>query len=1526
MNASTGFPPHAVAIVGLAGRFPGARDLDEFWQTIREGVEVLETFSDADLAAAAVPASLREHPQYVRRGTALAGADNFDAAFFGFSPRDAQILDPQHRIFLECAWEAMEHAGYVPDATEAVVGVYAGCGMNTYLITQIERDPALVASVGGYQLMLGNDKDFLCTRVSYKLNLRGPSVSVQTACSTSLVAVQMACRALDRGECDMALAGGVSVPFPQRSGYLYQEGMILSPDGSCRPFDAEAHGTRPGAGCGIVVLKRLADALADGDTIHAIIRGAAINNDGASKAGYTAPSIDGQVEVVAMAQALAGVDSRSIGYVEAHGTGTALGDPIEIAALSRVFRASTADVGFCRLGSLKANLGHLDAAAGVAGLIKVVLALGHREMPPLANFTQANPQLDLVHGPFVAEPASRPWVDGPTPRRAAVSSFGIGGTNAHVVVEEAPAAAPAPPARTPQLFVLSARTEAGLERVSVELARHLLQHREQSLPDVAWTLQAGRKGFTYRRVLVVRDAEEAVRALAQPMRAPVASGKHAGGERSVAFLFSGQGSQYPGMGAGLYREEPVFREAVDRCADLLRPHLGLDLREMLYAGTPGSQIEDTGIAQPALFVTEYALARLWQQWGIRPVAMLGHSLGEYVAAHLAGVLSLEDALAVVAARGRLMRALPPGRMAGVALGAGELQRWLDGGEVEIAALNAGELCTVSGPGPAVDELLARLAANGIDARRLHTSHAFHSRMMEPVLEDFREVMSRVTLLPPHRRYVSNLTGTWITAEQATSPDYYVRHLREPVQFAAGMRVLAADRSLCLIEVGPGNALTTLARMNLDGEVAQRVLGSLDTRGEREEIDCLLESAGRVWLAGAALDWEGLHADGAPRRVPLPTYPFERVRYFVGAPDATGAENPGASQPVPVEQAGELQRVRSVGEWFYSPSWLRSEQRFIAPPTGTWLVVGPSSALADSLCGGFACRGMRPVRVMPASAFRQLGPDTFGARLDESDDLASVVAALGASGTITGAYLLPQCDSAAVVEAGLAASSYHAVVALACGLRSIAELPLRLIVVTTGAQSVLAEPVSNPALAACLGPSLVLPNELPGLSMRWVDLACPASGEPEPDPTVLLAEAAAADLETEIAYRGGRRWVRRFERHDLRAVELSIKPHAVVWITGGLGGIGLALALDFARQCKARLLLTGRRGLPPRSQWDATVASGGVDGSRDAEIIGAIRAIEAAGGEVLVAAADAADLRSMGAALDAARRQWGALDGVIHAAGISGSGHLATLKSAEEVERVMAPKVDGLEVLRELLGQQQLDFMVLMGSINAVVGAPGVADYAAANAVFDAFVDAQCCPQAWRRVVVLDWGPWREVGMAAKLQLPESQRAAWQAQLQSAIATEEGVEAFRRALASNARRLVVLPFDLVAGLDRKREQAHSQPSPAAASSGLGSGIGVPAPAQPTVLFESEVEGRLVQIWIELLGVDRVGVDDDFFALGGHSLLATRVLSRIGEGFGVRLTLRDMFDAPTIALLAQRIRAARDVDGDAGPTEDREELEF
>ncbi|HEX6198760.1 MAG TPA: type I polyketide synthase, partial [Thermoanaerobaculia bacterium] len=690
-----------IAVVGMAGRFPGAEDLEAFWRLLEEGRTGIRPLSDDDLRRSGVPEGQWSAPGYVRAKGVLEGADAFDAAFFDVSPREAQITDPQHRAFLEAAWVALEHAGYDPRRTGGRVGVFAGAGMNSYLFNLLAH-PDLIEAVGAYQAAIANKHDSLPTRVSYKLGLEGPSVNVQTACSTSLVAVHVACRSLLDGECEMALAGGVSISGTPTAGYLYRPGGIASPDGRCRAFDADARGIVPGEGVGVVVLKRLERALADGDTVHAVIRGTAINNDGADKMGFTAPSPAGQAGAIAAARRAAGVAPASISYVEAHGTGTELGDPIEIAALAQAFRADDGSLpppGSCAIGSVKTNIGHLDAAAGVAGLIKTVLALERRRLPPSLHFRRPNPQIGLERTPFRVQAEAADWPADGGPRRAGVSSFGIGGTNAHAVLEEAPPQPPSGPSRDWQLLVVSAKSETALEEATRRLAGHLREHPEQPLADVAWTLQAGRRPWGLRRAVVCRDPEEGAALLegAVPRRLLAGSPGNAPAPATV-FLFPGQGAQHPGMAAAVYRQEAVFREHLDRAAELLAPELGLDLRSVLFpqgevGGEPDpeaeARLQETGLAQPALFAVEHALARLWQSWGLAPEAMLGHSVGELVAACLAGVLSFPDALAAIAARGRLMGAMPPGAMLAVALPEGEVLPLLGevGGGLGVAAVN-----------------------------------------------------------------------------------------------------------------------------------------------------------------------------------------------------------------------------------------------------------------------------------------------------------------------------------------------------------------------------------------------------------------------------------------------------------------------------------------------------------------------------------------------------------------------------------------------------------------------------------------------------------------------------------------------------------------------------------------------------------------------------------------------------------------------------------------------------------------------
>ncbi|WP_426424820.1 amino acid adenylation domain-containing protein [Bradyrhizobium genosp. A] len=816
------------------------------------------------------------------------GVEMFDAEFFGIYPREAEMMDPQQRLFLECCWQALEDAGYVPDTYPGQIAVYAGSSVWSYFLTRLCTIPGFIEKfTSGYQVsnyveMMGNSLDFLSTRVSYKLNLRGPSFTMLSACSTSLLAVTQACQSLLTYQTDMALAGGVSITFPQKRGYFYQEGGMASPDGHCRAFDADAQGTVFGSGLGVVLLKRLDDALRDGDQIHAVIRGFGVNNDGSSKIGYTAPSIEGQASVIAMAHEAAGIAPDTIGYIEAHGTATPLGDPIELAGLTQAFRAHTDRKQFCTIGTAKTNVGHLDVAAGVTGLINATNIVRDGVFPPTLHFKKPNPKFDFAGSPFRVNVKKSEWrAEGP--RRAGVSSFGVGGTNAHVIIEQAPSTRPSESPRPNHLLLLSARSPAALEQASKNLIAHLQSHPNLNLADVAWTLQAGRKSFDYRRTIVAGSVTEAVDLLSQN-KSPQARAKPSTGP-DIYFLFPGQGSQHPNMAREIYETERVFRDAVDRCAAILQPHLGVDIRTLLYpAADAGDEakrdVTETVNAQPAIFTIEYALAQLWMSWGIRPKALAGHSVGEFVAACLAGVISLEDALGLVALRGRMMQKIPAGGMLSVRLSEAEIHARLRE-PLSLAAINSPSLCVVAGALEPLAEFEKELNEAGIACRRLVTSHAFHSSMMDPLIEPLASGFSKVKLNSPGIPYVSGVTGTWILADEARNPDYWAKHAREPVRFSAVIQELRKNPVAVLLEVGPGNVLATLSRQHAGFSSDQIIVSSLSDGFSGEgDSKALMSALGALWFAGAQPDWPSLYKAERRQRVSLPTYPFERKRFWL----------------------------------------------------------------------------------------------------------------------------------------------------------------------------------------------------------------------------------------------------------------------------------------------------------------------------------------------------------------------------------------------------------------------------------------------------------------------------------------------------------------------------------------------------------------------------------------------------------------------------------------------------------------------
>jgi phthiocerol/phenolphthiocerol synthesis type-I polyketide synthase E len=927
VTSNNELPPNAIAVVGMAGRFPGADSLSAFWDNLRRGEESIVTLSEEDLLAAGIGENVLANHAYVRRAALLDGIDEFDADFFGFTPQAARMTDPQHRLFLQSSWHALEDAGCDPAGIEGSVGVYATSTTSGYLLHNLmsNSDPNVIIGQGVtfemVNLSLQNDKDYLATKVAHQFNLRGPAMSVQTACSSALVAVHLACQSILNGECDMALAGGASLRIPHRVGYCHEPGSMVSATGHCRPFDVRSDGTIFGSGVGVVVLKSLSDAVDAGDRIHAVIRGSALNNDGATKMTYAAPNAAGQADVIAEAHAVAEVDAATVSYVETHGTGTPLGDPVEIEGLRQAFSVSGADrPGPCYVGSVKSNIGHLESASGIASLIKTILCLKHRAIPATLHYTSPNPELHLDQGPFEVRSEYGPWeADGV--RRAGVSSFGVGGTNAHAVLEEWPdvPAVTTPPAG-PQVLLLSARTAEALQRARTDLAAELSGPDEAALPDLvdaAYTL-ARRRKENIRMAAVVGDRHDAATVLATPEHENLFIGESkqtadstgdADDSGRVVLLFPGQGAQHIGMAHGLYESEPVFAEHFDECAAGFGAELDIDLRAEIFDGT-ARNLERTDRTQPALFAVQYALAKLIETYGIRPAAMAGHSIGEYAAATIAGVFDLETAIKVVSMRARLMHAAPRGVMVAVPQSPEAIAEYLTG-DVDLATVNDPGSCVVAGSEENIRAFSERLGQAGITARRVRTSHAFHSRLMDSVIPEFTGFLSRLALHEPQIPLLSNLTGTWLAAGEATNPATWARQVRATVRFAGELDVLLADPQRVLVEVGPGGTLTGSAMRHPRWSETQRAVRLMrhhaQNRGDR---DTLLLALGQLWSAGVDVDWTPLQGDHRPHLVSLPGYPFERQRHWVehnaaatyGGAAATNGEAPPPSGADPTQAA------------------------------------------------------------------------------------------------------------------------------------------------------------------------------------------------------------------------------------------------------------------------------------------------------------------------------------------------------------------------------------------------------------------------------------------------------------------------------------------------------------------------------------------------------------------------------------------------------------------------------------------------
>lgn len=1440
-------------------------------------------------------------------------------------------MDPQQRLFHECAWEALEVAGYDAQRYKGLIGVFAGSNLSTYLLN-LARDPEIVMTIREITI-LENDKDALATNVAYRLNLRGPSVAVQTFCSTALVAVHLACRSLLGGECDMALAGGVSVRVPVRAGYLYQEDGLSSPDGHCRSFDANANGSVYGDGVSVVVLKRLADALEDGDTIHAVIKGSAINNDGNLKVGYTAPGIVGQSEVIVSAIECAGIDPTSISYVEAHGTGTRLGDPIEVAALTRAFRTFTEQTQFCAIGSYKPNFGHLDRASGTTGLIKTVMMLKHELIPPLLHFNQPNPEIDFDSSPFYVPTALRPWPRSDVPRRAAVNAQGTGGTNAHVIVEEAPPLPPTTPSRPYQVLMLSARTPSALAAATDNLYQFLCAQPDVDLADVAYTLQVGRRIFDQRRMFVCQDREEACRLLRGDEPQRLFTFGQQPSHRQLVFLFSGIDTPYVGVGLELYQQEAIFRAMVDRCARLLQGRLNLDIRAVLYPDLPEQSyraredrtpnevlvldpqalITRPDIAQAISFVLDYALAHLLLEWGLVPQAMLGYGSGEYVAACLSGVLALEDALNLMMTRAESLQEQAALQVLSVGLSETAVQAYLSV-ELQLITMTSENSCLIAGPAAALAQTRERLQAAGIACTAL--THPLTGRLAESTA--LSELLQSITLRPPQIPYLSNVTGTWITPEQATDPEYWLQQASQPIRLAEAAQLMLEREEFVLLAIGPSQHLTALMMQHplCNEDRLSLFFSTLCEEHETQgDLRLLLTTLGKLWLLNIPIDWNGFYANEQRRRIVLPTYPFERQHYWL---------EPQKQRKLPVQ--GQPERRHDMSEWFATASWRRANpcefgqvrESLVTPQV--WLIFHDRCGIGAALANWLRAHDQQVIGVSPGTSYARSDAQHFSLRPDQSADYAALFADLADRQqlpdqivhlwTVTPADELGQATDELD---SILAHGFYSLMALAQALGSYELKHCRINIISTGVQEVTGSEELCPAKATLLGPCQVIPQEYEQLSSRSIDIVLPGTNGAFDSAIERLAlELLIPDAPQILALRGPHRWVQSFEPVPIATpLHSPLREGGVYLITGGLGNMGLALAEHLASRVQAKLVLLGRTALPPRQQWDDILATPDSN-STLARRIARIKQLEAHT-ELLVLQADVTDLAQVQAAVAQTLAHFGAIHGVIHCAGLPGHG-LIQHKTAEQAAAVLAPKVQGTLHLAEALRGVNLDFLVLCSSASATLsGGLGQVDYCAANIFLDAY--ARTYHRAHGRTSAIGWGQWHEDAWQSGLHaFPSELRHHLITMRQTyGISCGEGAAALERVLSRALPHVYVTPQDLSSLLEQSQQlRMHAVLEQVRAT--------VQRRARPLLAEDyqaprSELERAICTLWERTLGLETVGINDDFFGLGGNSLLGASLIGELRRELRLdHLPASLLAMVPTVSAIAAYLSQTTAIQGD------------
>ena len=1287
-------PAQHIAVVGVACRFPGAESPEEFWHNLKNGIESVEFLTDDEISSLGLDESFTSSGSYVNAVSRLKDIESFDADFWGVSPAEAQMLDPQQRLMLELAQESFDDAGFDPARFDGHVGVFTGIGKSSYLLNNVSKAVDVDNSVQGLQVALATDKSYSATRISYVYDLDGPSLSFDTACSTSLVAVHNACRSILDGECDAALVGGAQVNVPHGTGYCYSEEGIFSRSGHCRSFDASAEGTIFGNGGALILLKRLEDAVSSNDQIYAVIRGSASVNDGAGKVGFIAPGFDGQRKTLELALKKSGIAPDTLGYLEAHGSGTALGDVIEVSAASAVYGQGHEKTQFCGIGSVKSNIGHLETAAGIAGLTKTLLALKNKKIPPTLNFTTPNTEIDFPETPFYVNTQLRDWpLLGDHPRRAAVTSIGLGGTNAHVVLEEAPEACmqkeTALGRRSVQPLFLSAKTSTALDAIADNLAESISE--DLSLEDVAFTL-AERITFDRRMAVLSRNIKQARSALKGEIPNDVIVGVKPDRNQKICFMFPGQGSQYVGMAQDLYALEPVFKATLDHCFETLKPLLAHDLKKIIYpdAGfeaTAASLINQTAYTQPALFAVSYSLAQLWISWGVTPSSAMGHSVGEFVAACLAGVFTLDDALKIIVTRGRLMQSCESGAMVSVPLSEKELQGYLND-KLHLGAVNGPKLCVASGTHDAAQILINTLSRQGIEAKKLHISIASHSPMMDEILEEFHAELEKFTIKAPNFPLISNVSGTWVQDQDLESPQYWVNHLRSAVRFSDGIETALTNPDMVLLEVGPGQALSSLAKQTPTTEKRTIAASSRHPKEVRSDIESFVEALARLWVNGVDFDSQALYLGRKVKKISLPTYQFERKRHWISAPK--GAQE-GKRRPASA--------FRDVANWFYVPmvkELISTTKQFSFENSETWLVFVDKLGLGRELLVYLENNNQNIVKVVYAERYTKLAGGEFGINPSERSDYSDLIDDLITTGSMPHRILhlwnVSEVNSTVSELHADIDTAFYSPLYLVQALSRVKH-KTQLTFVTNFANEVVGGDLKFPYKSLLLGAVRTTPIECPYIDCQHVDLDVTEASDFTIFASRLLKELHPGGLK-EIALRRGRRWERSFSPVSLDEdgdTPIRLRDDGVYLITGGLGGIGLSLVEAVSARVDASFILTSRSAFPSRNQWQTLAAE-----SNDARLqkkLAAIAAIEAKGSRVYVHALDVSSEVDLKALSDRVAQDVGPINGIIHSAGIAGNGLLAS-KTRDNTEAVLCAKYYGTDAIDKVFDGVDLDFIIL----------------------------------------------------------------------------------------------------------------------------------------------------------------------------------------------------------------------------------------